>query len=39
MFAFAACLAYVYAFAGGFTDAANAIATSVGKRLRRSESQ
>lgn len=33
MFAIAAFLAYVYAFVGGFTDAANAIATSVGSRV------
>jgi inorganic phosphate transporter, PiT family len=33
MFAFAVTLAYIYAFVGGFTDAANAIATSVGSRV------
>jgi PiT family inorganic phosphate transporter len=33
VFAVAAALAYVYAFVGGFTDAANAIATSVGSRV------
>ncbi len=33
MFLSAAILAYVYAFVGGFTDAANAIATSVGSRV------
>lgn len=33
LFALAAVLAYVYAFVGGFTDAANAIATSVGSRV------
>src|SRR5688572_20251211 len=33
MFTLAVALAYVYAFVGGFTDAANAIATSVGSRV------
>jgi PiT family inorganic phosphate transporter len=33
LFALAVSLAYVYAFIGGFTDAANAIATSVGSRV------
>ena len=33
IFALAVVLAYVYAFVGGFTDAANAIATSVGSRV------
>lgn len=33
VFALAGLLAYVYAFVGGFTDAANAIATSVGSRV------
>ncbi len=33
LFGFALLLAYVYAFVGGFTDAANAIATSVGSRV------
>jgi len=33
VFALAIVLAYVYAFVGGFTDAANAIATSVGSRV------
>jgi PiT family inorganic phosphate transporter len=33
VFALAILLAYVYAFVGGFTDAANAIATSVGSRV------
>jgi PiT family inorganic phosphate transporter len=33
VFALAVVLAYVYAFVGGFTDAANAIATSVGSRV------
>lgn len=33
VFALAVLLAYVYAFVGGFTDAANAIATSVGSRV------
>jgi PiT family inorganic phosphate transporter len=32
IFAFAVALSYVYAFVGGFTDAANAIATAVGTR-------
>src|SRR5687768_1030335 len=32
VFVFAVALSYVYAFVGGFTDAANAIATSVGTR-------
>ena len=32
VFIFAVTLSYVYAFVGGFTDAANAIATSVGTR-------
>ncbi len=32
VFVFAIVLSYVYAFVGGFTDAANAIATSVGSR-------
>jgi inorganic phosphate transporter, PiT family len=32
-FGLAAGLAYIYAFVGGFTDAANAIATSVGTRV------
>jgi inorganic phosphate transporter, PiT family len=32
IFVFAVALSYVYAFVGGFTDAANAIATSVGTR-------
>ncbi len=33
LFGLAFLLAYVYAFVGGFTDAANAIATSVGSRV------
>ncbi len=33
VFALAVSLAYLYAFVGGFTDAANAIATSVGTRV------
>lgn len=33
VFALAGLLAYVYAFVGGFTDAANAIASSVGSRV------
>jgi len=33
VFIFAVFLSYVYAFVGGFTDAANAIATSVGSRV------
>jgi inorganic phosphate transporter, PiT family len=33
LFALAILLGYVYAFVGGFTDAANAIATSVGTRV------
>jgi len=33
LFAIAVALAYVYAFVGGFTDAANAIATSIGSRV------
>jgi inorganic phosphate transporter, PiT family len=33
VFGVAILLAYVYAFVGGFTDAANAIATSVGSRV------
>lgn len=33
VFALVVVLAYVYAFVGGFTDAANAIATSVGSRV------
>jgi inorganic phosphate transporter, PiT family len=33
LFGFAVLLVYVYAFVGGFTDAANAIATSVGARV------
>jgi inorganic phosphate transporter, PiT family len=33
LFMLAVGLAYVYAFVGGFTDAANAIATSVGSRV------
>jgi inorganic phosphate transporter, PiT family len=33
LFVFAIFLAYVYAFVGGFTDAANAIATSVGTKV------
>lgn len=33
VFGLAVSLAYVYAFVGGFTDAANAIATSVGTRV------
>ena len=33
LFALALLLGYVYAFIGGFTDAANAIATSVGSRV------
>ena len=33
VFALAILLGYVYAFVGGFTDAANAIATSVGSRV------
>jgi PiT family inorganic phosphate transporter len=33
VFLLAVALAYVYAFVGGFTDAANAIATSVGTRV------
>jgi len=33
VFGLAVFLAYVYAFVGGFTDAANAIATSVGTRV------
>jgi inorganic phosphate transporter, PiT family len=33
LFALAIALGYVYAFVGGFTDAANAIATSVGTRV------
>jgi PiT family inorganic phosphate transporter len=33
LFALAVVMAYVYAFVGGFTDAANAIATSVGSRV------
>lgn len=33
VFALAVALAYIYAFVGGFTDAANAIATSVGSRV------
>jgi PiT family inorganic phosphate transporter len=33
VFALAVGLAYLYAFVGGFTDAANAIATSVGTRV------
>lgn len=33
LFGLAVTLAYVYAFVGGFTDAANAIATSVGSRV------
>ena len=33
LFGLAVVLAYVYAFVGGFTDAANAIATSVGSRV------
>ncbi|HXG11184.1 MAG TPA: inorganic phosphate transporter [Gemmataceae bacterium] len=33
IFALVVTLAYVYAFVGGFTDAANAIATSVGTRV------
>jgi inorganic phosphate transporter, PiT family len=33
LFVFAVMLAYVYAFVSGFTDAANAIATSVGSRV------
>src|SRR5918992_2961549 len=32
VFIFAVALSYIYAFVGGFTDAANAIATSVGTR-------
>jgi PiT family inorganic phosphate transporter len=35
LFAFAILLGYVYAFVGGFTDAANAIATSVGTKVLR----
>jgi PiT family inorganic phosphate transporter len=33
LFTLAVVLAYVYAFVGGFTDAANAIATSIGTRV------
>src|ERR671914_2053437 len=33
LFTLAVLLGYVYAFVGGFTDAANAIATSVGTRV------
>ncbi|MBM3776515.1 MAG: inorganic phosphate transporter, partial [Acidobacteria bacterium] len=33
LFGVAVAMAYVYAFVGGFTDAANAIATSVGSRV------
>jgi inorganic phosphate transporter, PiT family len=33
LFLVAVVLAYVYAFVGGFTDAANAIATSIGSRV------
>lgn len=33
LFALAVLLAYIYAFVGGFTDAANAIATSIGSRV------
>jgi phosphate/sulfate permease len=33
VFGLAVGLAYLYAFVGGFTDAANAIATSVGTRV------
>ena len=33
LFTLAVILSYVYAFVGGFTDAANAIATSVGSRV------
>jgi PiT family inorganic phosphate transporter len=33
LFVLAVILAYVYAFVGGFTDAANAIATSIGSRV------
>jgi inorganic phosphate transporter, PiT family len=33
LFVFAIAMAYVYAFVGGFTDAANAIATSVGTKV------
>lgn len=33
VFGLAVILAYIYAFVGGFTDAANAIATSVGTRV------
>jgi inorganic phosphate transporter, PiT family len=33
VFGLAVVMAYVYAFVGGFTDAANAIATSVGSRV------
>jgi PiT family inorganic phosphate transporter len=33
LFALAVMLAYIYAFVGGFTDAANAIATSIGSRV------
>ncbi|MBW1677635.1 MAG: inorganic phosphate transporter [Deltaproteobacteria bacterium] len=32
VFLLAVLLSYIYAFVGGFTDAANAIATSVGSR-------
>lgn len=35
IFVLAIALGYVYAFVGGFTDAANAIATSVGTRVLR----
>jgi PiT family inorganic phosphate transporter len=35
LFILVICLGYVYAFVGGFTDAANAIATSVGTRVLR----
>jgi PiT family inorganic phosphate transporter len=33
LFALAVLMAYTYAFVGGFTDAANAIATSIGSRV------
>ena len=33
VFELAVGMSYVYAFVGGFTDAANAIATSVGTRV------
>jgi PiT family inorganic phosphate transporter len=33
VFALAVLLSYTYAFVGGFTDAANAIATSVGSKV------